>query len=237
MANERKVSLHLRTKQKRPSQVDLGLSNIDVHPLDLRCKESISGLRETVEMQYGRLDVLVQNAAVSGGGNVKRDFVGDMLKTNFWGPSCLMKEFYELLGDCSRVVFMSSMVSMRILTNARHPLVYEIGQNNTHLTERRLEELAETYTNNYESDKNLPRSCYGVSKILINGLARVYAEKARKDGKNMLVNSCCPGFVKTDMNKGNPNAKKLPVEGAKLPFYLATLPESCRLTGAYLSDA
>lgn len=128
MANERKVSLHLRTKQKRPSQVDLGLSNIDVHPLDLRCKESISGLRETVEMQYGRLDVLVQNAAVSGGGNVKRDFVGDMLKTNFWGPSCLMKEFYELLGDCSRVVFMSSMVSMRILTNARHPLVYEIGK-------------------------------------------------------------------------------------------------------------
>ena len=65
----------------------------------------------------------------------------------------------------------------------------------------------------------------------------LFREKARNDGKNILVNSCCPGFVKTDMNKGNPNAKKFPEEGANLPFYLATLPENCRLTGAYLSDA
>lgn len=47
-----------------------------------------------------------------------------------------------------------------------------------------------------------PSSAYAVSKAGAIGFTRAVAKEAEKDGRGVLVNSCCPGYVNTDMTKG-----------------------------------
>lgn len=63
---------------------------------------------------------------------------------------------------------------------------------------------------------------YKISKAALNAVTRVLAY--HKDTTNLLINSVCPGWVRTDM--GGANAE-LPVEkGAETIVWLATLPDN-----------
>jgi NAD(P)-dependent dehydrogenase (short-subunit alcohol dehydrogenase family) len=62
---------------------------------------------------------------------------------------------------------------------------------------------------------------YRVSKTALNALTRILADALKSDG--VLVNSACPGWVKTDM--GGPNAPGTAAQGADTPVWLATLPD------------
>jgi NAD(P)-dependent dehydrogenase (short-subunit alcohol dehydrogenase family) len=54
-----------------------------------------------------------------------------------------------------------------------------------------------------------------------NGITVLLASELR--GTNILVNSACPGWVRTDM--GGDQAPQAPAEGADTPVWLATLPD------------
>ena len=62
---------------------------------------------------------------------------------------------------------------------------------------------------------------YRVSKTGLNALTRMLASEL--SGDNILVNSVCPGWVRTDM--GGPGARRSVEEGADTPVWLATLPD------------
>jgi NAD(P)-dependent dehydrogenase (short-subunit alcohol dehydrogenase family) len=62
---------------------------------------------------------------------------------------------------------------------------------------------------------------YRLSKTLLNGITVLLAKELR--GTNILVNSACPGWVRTDM--GGDKAPLLPEQGAATPVWLATLPD------------
>ena len=62
---------------------------------------------------------------------------------------------------------------------------------------------------------------YRVSKTGLNALTRIFAAELRDKG--VLVNSVCPGWVKTDM--GGPQARLEPEEGVRTIVWAATLPE------------
>ncbi len=62
---------------------------------------------------------------------------------------------------------------------------------------------------------------YRISKAGLNAVTRMLATEL--DGTGILVNSACPGFVRTDM--GGPAAPKSVAEGADTPVWLATLPD------------
>lgn len=72
---------------------------------------------------------------------------------------------------------------------------------------------------------------YRVSKTALNALTRILATYLQ--GTGILVNSMCPGWVRTDM--GSPNAPRSVEEGADTAVWLATLPEGGP-TGGFFRD-
>jgi NAD(P)-dependent dehydrogenase (short-subunit alcohol dehydrogenase family) len=60
---------------------------------------------------------------------------------------------------------------------------------------------------------------YSTSKTALNSLTRALA--AELEGENILVNSACPGWVRTSM--GGEGAPLSVEEGADTPVWLATL--------------
>ena len=63
---------------------------------------------------------------------------------------------------------------------------------------------------------------YRTSKSALNALTRMLASAAAND--NVLVNSMCPGWVRTDM--GGPEAGRSVEKGAETAVWLAQLPDS-----------
>jgi NAD(P)-dependent dehydrogenase (short-subunit alcohol dehydrogenase family) len=62
---------------------------------------------------------------------------------------------------------------------------------------------------------------YRVSKTALNALTRVLADELK--GSGILVNSACPGWVRTEM--GGQEAPRSVEQGADTPVWLATLPD------------
>jgi len=74
------------------------------------------------------------------------------------------------------------------------------------------------------SDMNGKHVAYRFSKVCLNALTRIINDEFKS--YNILVNSMCPGFVKTDMTGGEHSKAKLtPEEGADTAIWLATLPD------------
>jgi NAD(P)-dependent dehydrogenase (short-subunit alcohol dehydrogenase family) len=69
------------------------------------------------------------------------------------------------------------------------------------------------------SDMNGGYPGYRVSKAALNALTRILSNEER----GILVNSMCPGWVRTDM--GGAGAPRSVAEGADTAVWLATLPD------------
>lgn len=72
-------------------------------------------------------------------------------------------------------------------------------------------------------------AAYRMSKAALNALTRILASELR--GKNIKVNSMCPGWVRTDM--GGAGAPRSPEQGADTAIWLATLPDDGPTNGYF----
>ncbi|VDK25541.1 unnamed protein product [Taenia asiatica] len=62
-----------------------------------------------------------------------------------------------------------------------------------------------------------------MSKVGLWKATAILAEQFKSDPRHILINSCCPGYVNTDMSSHK--GTKTILEGADTPVYLATLPK------------
>jgi NAD(P)-dependent dehydrogenase (short-subunit alcohol dehydrogenase family) len=160
--------------------------------LDVTDGETIESCVDEIRQRYGRLDVLVNNAGVEGGGwstsatDVDLDEVRDTLETNLFGAWKL--------------------------TQAALPLMRENGYGRIVNLSSGMGQL---------SDMNGHAPAYRMSKTGLNALTRMLT--AELGDENVLVNSCCPGWVRTEM--GGRGARLSVEEGGDTPFWLATLPD------------
>lgn len=72
---------------------------------------------------------------------------------------------------------------------------------------------------------------YRLSKAALNALTRIFASELQ--GTNILVNSVCPGWVKTDM--GGADAPRTPEQGVDTIVWLATHADG-GATGGFFRD-
>lgn len=166
--------------------------NVTAVQLDVTDEDSIVAAVASVERDLERLDVLVNNAGIVGGGwstnavDADLDEVRRTLETNLFGAWRLTEEALPLMrkNGYGRIVNISS----------------GMGQ---------------------LSDMGGHSPAYRLSKTGLNVLTRMLTAELGEE--NILVNSVCPGWVRTDM--GTQSARVSVEEGADTPVWLATLPD------------
>ncbi|KAL9315043.1 hypothetical protein ACSQ67_016044 [Phaseolus vulgaris] len=220
---------------------ECGLSDlVTFHQLDVTHSASIDSLAEFVKTQFGKLDILVNNAGISGVGLNEVEegsafnwekltqtcgMVEECLTTNYYGAKKATEAFLPLLqlSKSPRIVNVSSQAGL--LKNIANEWAKGVLNDADNLTEEKidevLKELIKDFKENSLDTKGWPTflSAYVVSKAAMNSYTRILAKKH----PNMYINSVCPGFVKTDINK---NTGILSIEeGAASVVRLALLPD------------
>ncbi|XP_072471117.1 carbonyl reductase [NADPH] 1-like [Notamacropus eugenii] len=199
------------------------------HQLDITDLQSIRTLREFLKQRYGGVDVLVNNAGIAFKVADTTPFpiqAEVTLQTNFFGTRAVSAELLPLIKPQGRVVNVSSFVSVRSLKNCS-PELQKKFQSDT-ITEEELVGLMNKFVEDTKKGvhekEGWPNTAYGVSKIGVTVLSRIHARQLneQRKGDNILLNACCPGWVRTDM--AGPKATKSIEEGAETPVYLALLP-------------
>ncbi|TAE58693.1 MAG: SDR family oxidoreductase [Nostocales cyanobacterium] len=194
-----------QTKGEKATQIlqNEGLK-ITFHPLDVTSDESCQKLAEFIETEFGRLDVLINNAAImidsrDGGKSIfdaKIDTIKETMETNVYGVLRVTKALAPLMKKhkYGRIVNVSSTMGQLIHIETGHP-------------------------------------GYRISKTALNALTRILSNELQLN--NILVNSVCPGWVKTDM--GGDQAPRTVEQGVDTIIWLATLPDGSS-TGNFFKD-
>ncbi|EPQ04638.1 Carbonyl reductase [NADPH] 1 [Myotis brandtii] len=191
--------------------------------------QSIRALRDFLRKEYGGLDVLVNNAGIAFKVNDPTPFhiqAEVTMKTNFFGTRDVCTELLPLMKPQGRVVNVSSMVSLRALKNCSPELQQKFRSDT--ISEEELvglmNKFVEDTRNGVHQKEGWPNTAYGVTKIGVTVLSRIHARNlsAHRRGDKILLNACCPGWVRTDLT--GPQAPKSPEEGAETPVFLALLP-------------
>ncbi|WP_237771433.1 SDR family NAD(P)-dependent oxidoreductase [Kribbella sp. ALI-6-A] len=180
----------------------------DVHAvtLDVTDEAVIQRAAGEIEQRFGHLDVLINNAAITGSGQVSPQDAVDQL------PSTVDLEMV-------RAVFETNVFGVIAVTNAMVPLLRRSPEPRiVNVTSH-----AASLTINSAPDgplASLPSSAaYSPSKTALNALTVQYANELRKDG--ILVNAVAPGFVDTDSN--NHTGFLTVAQGAAVLVRLATV--------------
>ncbi|XP_061645214.1 carbonyl reductase [NADPH] 1 isoform X2 [Phyllopteryx taeniolatus] len=215
---------------------------VDFHRLDVTDVGSIAVAADFFKRKYGGVDVLVNNAGIAFKVADTTPFATQAdvtLRTNYFGTRDVLTHFLPLVKAGGRVVNVSSFVSVRSLNKCGARLRErfrsdDIGEDELTALMERFVELAGKGEHEREG---WPQTAYGVSKIGVTTLSMIHARRLSKERPDdqILVNACCPGWVRTDM--AGPQAPKSPEDGAVTPVFLALLPAGASEPhGKFVSD-
>jgi NAD(P)-dependent dehydrogenase (short-subunit alcohol dehydrogenase family) len=187
----------------------MGLTNVDCIQLDVTDINSIKSARQGIEAKTKKLDILINNAGISGGfpqpaTKVSHDTLRLVFETNFFGAIQVTQAFIELLkkSDQPRIVNVTTELSS--LTNHSDP--------------------------NWIFAQFKP-AAYGPSKTALNAYTVMLATELKDT--NFKVNCVCPGFTATDFN--NHQGTKTVEQGASVIVKYATLDKD-GATGKFFSE-
>lgn len=194
------VLVGARTREKGQAAADeltaAGVTAATVE-LDVTDPESVRAAAEQVEQDYGRLDVLVNNAAIIADGDASVTEV----------PADVLRRSYE-----------TNVIGLVSVTTALLPLLQKAGAARIVNLSSGLGSLA--LVGDPESELSTMRMLgYNSSKAAVNMVTVMLANELRDTG--ILVNVADPGNCATEM--GGLDAARTPAQGAAVAVRLATL--------------
>ena len=187
-------------------------ASADIHlvVVDVADDASVAAAARRIESDFGRLDVLVNNAgiAVDSGPPSAQSLAGmrGMYATNLFGPVAMTQAVLPLLrrAPAARIVNVSSSLGSLALASDRTTPVSQQGA----------------------------FFAYSSSKSALNAFTVRLANELRDSA--IKVNSACPGYVATDLNQHQ--GPRTVEQGARIIVRLATLPADGP-TGGFFDDA
>ncbi|QEV51322.1 SDR family oxidoreductase [Streptomyces platensis] len=207
-----RVGVGARDEERRETAVaKLRAAGVDAFgvPLDVTDDASVADAARLIEDGAGRLDVLVNNAGITGDGpqmptTVDVATVRAAVETNVIGVIRVTNAMLPLLRRSSspRLVNMSSGVGS--LTRQTTP----------------------------GTETGPISAAYAPSKTFLNAVTVQYAKEL--SDTNILINAACPGYCATDLNDFR--GFRTPEQGAAIALHLATLPDDGP-TGSFFDDA
>jgi NAD(P)-dependent dehydrogenase (short-subunit alcohol dehydrogenase family) len=194
-------------KRREAAAAELGVEPI---ALDVTDPATVAAAAARLEADFGRLDVLVNNAGIAGTGRPRPpsdtavDAVHEVFDTNVYGVIRVTNAMLPLLlrSPAPRIVNVSSLVGS---------LAAQVDPAG------RLSGLP-------------PSVGYPVSKTALNAVTVQYA---RELAGRVLVNAADPGYCATDLN--NHTGFRTAAEGAAIAVRLATL-DADGPTGGFFND-
>ncbi|CAF1326150.1 unnamed protein product [Didymodactylos carnosus] len=164
--------------------------------LDVTKQQTVDSAAHIVEEEFGRLDILINNAAVYLEGELPSETQISKMRatfeTNFFGAFIVIKAFIPLLKKSQ---------------NAGGGCIVNVSSR-----------LA-SFGNNVEKT----RLSYATSKAALNMMTYQFAKEFENEKSNIKINSVNPGLAKTDMNNNNDKYDS-PEVAARSIVYFATLP-------------
>lgn len=169
--------------------------DVPIVALDVTDADSIRAAVAEVRGLFGRIDVLVNNAAILKEGLLPED-----------------TSVLDVSGDLVNLTFLTNTVGPLRMIQATVPGMRERGYG-------RIVNLSSGAGQLAEMGSGFP--AYRLSKSALNALTRITA--AELGAHEIKINSVCPGWVRTDM--GGLHATRTVEHGAETAVWLATLPE------------
>ncbi|KAJ3694402.1 hypothetical protein LUZ60_009882 [Juncus effusus] len=225
--------------------------NLVFHQLDVSDSKSIDSLRDFIQSQFGRLDILINNAGV-GGVEVephaldlakqapkesKREIIANALvqtyekakeciDINYCGTKRMCETFIPLLelSKSPKIVNLTSFYGkLQYIPNED---TKKEMRNIDELTQERLDEIVSCFLSDFRP-KTLEESGWPtfLTAYKVSKIAiSTYTRLLAKKYPNLCINCVHPGHVNTDLTW---NIGHLPVEeGAKAPVMVALLPDN-----------
>lgn len=177
---------------------DEGLS-VSYCQLDVTDPQSIDVAYDYVKKEFGHLEILINNAGIAIDS-----------KRNDWGDKEEVSIFHTNLDVIRKTMETNTYGPLRMIQKFG-PLMKTRGYGRIVNLSSGMGQL---------SEMNGGWAAYRISKTALNAITRIAADEL--SGADILVNSACPGWVKTDM--GGSEANLTPEQGADTIVWLATLP-------------
>ncbi|AEW94880.1 MULTISPECIES: SDR family oxidoreductase [Streptomycetaceae] len=177
-------------------------------PLDVTDDASVADAAALIEERAGHLDVLVNNAAITGGS-------AQMPTTA--GPAVV------------RAAVETNVIGVIRVTNAMLPLLRRSPSPRIVNMSSGVGSLTRQSTPGAETGPIAV--AYAPSKTFLNAVTVQYAKELR--GTGILINAACPGYCATDLNGFR--GVRTPEQGAAIGIRLATLPDDGP-TGGFFDD-
>ncbi len=168
-------------------------------PLDVRDPASAREAADLIDADYGRLDILVNNAAIATAGGppsaTSLDGVREVFETNVFGVISVTNAMLPLLrrAPSPRIVNVSSEIGSVAFMSDRSSPAWRMP----------------------------PSLAYPASKSALNMVTAMYAKELA--GTPVKVNAANPGYCATDLN--GHTGSRTAAEGASVAVHLATLPD------------
>src|SRR6187551_486362 len=176
--------------------------------LDVTRADSIAAAAARIHREFGRLDVLVNNAGIAAFGTPSAASLEDVravFETNVFGVIAVTQALLPLLREApaGRIVNVSTRLgSLTAITDPAFPM------------------------------RGVGGVVYGPSKSALNAITVAFAQELADT--NIKVNAACPGHTATDLN--GHSGQRTVDEAAKQPVRLALLGDDGP-TGTFSNDA